>query len=330
MKGGGSPSGPQAGHSLKPRTGSRPGALFDLVVIVDWSALNVPSPQKPSKDAIWWAVAEKGEVAAPVYARTRSEALAKLEDQIETARAFGKRVLIGFDFPFGYPAGVAKHLTGQSSALALWDWIADALIDDESNLNNRFEVASKINRAFDGVGPFWGRPESWDYPDIPIGGKARFGSHPPERRLVERAIPKAKTVWQLMYVGSVGSQVLVGLPGVKRLRDRFGDCSAIWPFETGLATPEAQIVFAEIYPSLLSDLVKELARPEEILDAAQVRVVAGAYHALDLSGDLAELFGPPPQMTAADCELVAREEAWILGAGFEDTLMDAARIGVAA
>ena len=36
----------------------------------------------------------------------------------------GRRVLVGLDFPFGYPSGVAEHLTGHASALVLWDWLA--------------------------------------------------------------------------------------------------------------------------------------------------------------------------------------------------------------
>jgi len=325
VKGGGSPSGLHAGHSVDPRTRSGPGALFDVHIIVDWSARATPSPAKPTKDAIWWAVARHGQVAEPQYARTRVEALQRLEAEIAAVVQAGERVLVGFDFPFGYPAGVAARLTGKPDALALWDWLDARLQDGADNANNRFAVASEINCAFDGIGPMWGRPEAWDYPDIPTRGTARRGDHPPERRLVEQAVPRAMTVWQLAYAGSVGSQILVGLPAVKRLRARFGDVSAIWPFETGLQAPKAQVVFAEIYPSLLAERVKAEQRDGEILDAAQVRVNAAAYHALDRKGGLAPLFEASPELSAAERDLVAKEEAWILGVGHEAALRTAGR-----
>jgi hypothetical protein len=124
-------------------------------IIVDWSARAVPSPAKPSKDAIWWAVAKDGQVAEPQYARTRYDAIARLQKELADHLDAGLRVLIGFDFPFGYPAGVARQLTGKDSALALWDWIAARITDDATNANNRFDVASEFNAAFDGIGPNW-------------------------------------------------------------------------------------------------------------------------------------------------------------------------------
>ena len=75
--------------------------LFDTHGIVDWSARSKPSPVKPAKNAIWWAVARGGGVAATHYVRTRHEAIEKLRDLFETELAAGHRILAGFDFPFG-------------------------------------------------------------------------------------------------------------------------------------------------------------------------------------------------------------------------------------
>ena len=95
--------------------------LFDTHIMVDWSARSKPSPKKPTKDAIWWAVAREAEVAdAEIeYVRTRHSTVQSLTRCIEDEVSQDRRVLAGFDFPFGYPAGVAQHLTGQASALAL-------------------------------------------------------------------------------------------------------------------------------------------------------------------------------------------------------------------
>lgn len=66
---------------------------------------------------------------------------------------------MGFDFPFGYPAGIAQRLTGEASGLAFWDWLAAQIEDRADNANNRYDVAAAINEKFrDVVGPCWGRP----------------------------------------------------------------------------------------------------------------------------------------------------------------------------
>ena len=166
--------------------------LFHTHIIVDWSARSSPSPKRRTKDAIWWAVARiyGGEivVASPEYARTRHEALDRLVGLIAGELDAGRRVLVGFDFPFGYPAGVATHLTGQASALALWDWLAERIEDGPDNDNNRYAVAAEINAAYPGIGPFWGRPTKWSYPTIPVRASARSRqeSQPPERRIADR------------------------------------------------------------------------------------------------------------------------------------------------
>lgn len=62
-------------------------------------------------------------------------------------------------------------------------------------------------------------------------------------------------VWKLYGAGSVGSQALVGIPVVRRLRydPRFHAFSRVWPFETGFTrqpTPDGgpSIVHAENFP----------------------------------------------------------------------------------
>ncbi len=291
---------------------------FDTYIIVDWSARAAPSPDRPVKDAIWIGVAHaEGGAAAVSYHRTRHAAMAVLTARIESELDAGRRVLAGFDFPLGYPAGVAARITGAADALALWDWLANAIRDDADNANNRFEIAARINALYDGVGPFWGRPEGADHPLIPVRKSARSGSdHPTETRHAERAATGAKTVWQLMYAGSVGSQVLMGLPALHRLRrePRLAGAVQVWPFDTGLHAPTGGAVLVEIYPSLFAAAVKAARQHDEILDAAQVRVTADIYRAIDAEGRLARLFDGPALDDAARA-VIAREEAWILGLG---------------
>ena len=233
-------------------------------------------------------------------------------------------MLVGFDFPFGYPAGVAEHLTGEASAMALWDWLVARVEDAPDNANNRYDVAAAINAAYPGLGPFWGRPPAWPYPTIPLRASERTEqkAHPPERRLCDIRATGAKTVWQLAYTGSVGSQMLLGLPALKRLvtDPRVAGRAAIWPLETGLRTPDAQAVIAEVYPSLLRAEVRARRGEDEILDGAQVRVNAEAFTRLDAGGGLAPLFAGGHGLTADERRLIETEEAWILGLGHEDAL----------
>ena len=301
--------------------------LFHTHIVVDWSARSKPSPKRKSKDAIWWAVARIAggiEVDEPAYVRTRHEALENLARLLADELDAGRRVLVGFDFPFGYPMGVAQHLTGKARALALWNWLAAQIKDGPDNANNRYDVAAAINAAYSGVGPFWGRPPAWPYPTIPLRASERTEqkAHPPERRLCDIRATGAKTVWQLAYSGSVGSQMLLGLPALKRLVSdpRIAGRAAIWPFQTGLQTPDAPAVIAEVYPSLLRAEVRARRGEDEILDGAQVRVNAEAFARLDAGRGLATLFAGAPGLTADERRLIETEEAWILGLGHEDAL----------
>ncbi len=302
-------------------------SLFDTYIVVDWSARSKPSPARCSKDAIWWAVERDDGPLEPRYLRTRYDAVDQLTDCIANELDAGRRVLAGFDFPFGYPAGVARRLTGSHSALALWSWIAARIEDRTDNGNNRFDVATKVNSRYPGVGPFWGRPGHWDYPSVPTRMKDRTFTdrHPPERRIADHRASGAKTVWQLAYAGSVGSQVLLGLPALERLRaaPRISGRVQVWPFETGLCVPDrsaAPLILAEIYPSLLKRQIARSRLKEEILDRAQVRVNAATFARLDRSGRLAPLFEGARELARRERCQVENEEAWILGLGHEQAL----------
>jgi hypothetical protein len=274
---------------------------FDRVIIVDWSGRSSRSPKRESKDAIWIGVCEAGH-ESQTYHRSRADA----EASLCSALVEGGRQLVGFDFPMGYPTGLARHLTGADDARALHGWIADEIHDGPDNANNRFEVAARINSQLGGSGPFWGCPRARPRPhlspfklvDYPALGLA-------EKRRVERENPPAKPVWQLLGAGSVGSQALLGIPVVHRLAARTG--AAVWPFE-----PPQALTLAEVYPSLLASAVAAAADP--IPDRTQVKLLARALWRLSQRGVLAPLLDTPN---------IAREEGWILGAGHAPMLADA-------
>ncbi len=298
--------------------------LFRSYVMVDWSARNQPSPASPktAKDAIWFALVERVEGEGPRltqrrHCRTRAEAQTVLGDLLADLAQKG-RVLIGFDFPFGYPAGTANYLGYEGLKWRkLWARIIAEIDDASDNSNNRLAAAARLNREFgDTDGPFWGYPHNAKAknPGLPIRKPDGYGETlPAERRLAERWAKGAETVWHLAGgAGVVGSQVLLGLPVLWALRTdpRLAAKTAIWPFETGLADdPRANVVVAEIWPSLLNFGTE----PDMPKDATQVRAVAEHLAMTDQEGELAALLQGPPNLSDADRRAIEEEEAWILG-----------------
>ncbi len=279
---------------------------FDRVIVADWSAASAPSPARPSADAIWIGSADAAGVETS-YFRTRTAAETALTQAILEPKG---RLLIGFDFPMGYPTGFAARLTGTPQARAVWRWLAAELHDGPDNRNTRFEVANQINSTF-GQGPFWGRPRSLTLPHLP---ERKAVDYPAlglsERRQVETLVPRAQPVWKLFTTGAAGGQGLVGQPMIDRLSHMPG--VAVWPFDP----PDTRVVLAEVYPSLLAPAVRANTGP--IKDEAQVRLLARALWTLSQQDTLAPLFDTPTSP-------VTTEEGWILGAGHEAQLNGALR-----
>ncbi len=266
--------------------------MYDTVIMVDWSGGKDRGPT-PKPDAIWACLA--GQPAQ--YFRNRQVFEAWIGATLDAERAAGRSVLLGFDFPFGFPAGVARRITGQDDPFALWDWLAARIIDAPHD-NNRFDVAAEMNRLFDGVGPFWGNGLRRDIPDLPRKGRDRTACVP-EKRAAEHHAKGAFAVWQLSGAGAVGSQALMGLPLLARLRARHGAELSVWPFEEE-ATP---IKLVEIWPSLT---VRGTVPKGRIKDAWQVETLAAQLTRLTPQ-QLARLLQAPIP------EPARREEGWILG-----------------
>jgi precorrin-8X/cobalt-precorrin-8 methylmutase len=292
-------------------------ALFDAYLMVDWSAASTP---RTGKDSIWWAllVRQGGEtqLARRENPSTRAAATAQLADTIADLAAAGSRVLVGFDFPFGYPSGTAARLGMPGLPWRhMWQELADLLDDAADNANNRIDVAESLNARLGGEPfPFWGNVREEERPCLVRRGRRPHAAEDlDEWRLCDRRAGTTSSVWQLAGAGSVGSQVLTGIPRVLALRTdpRLAMVSGIWPFETGLShDPRLGVVFAEVYPSLVEP------EPEEgmVKDARQVRSIAAHFARLDDAGELGTFFAGDPALTAAERSIVEQEEAWILGA----------------
>jgi hypothetical protein len=296
--------------------------LFSAYVIVDWSAAAKPTT---GADSIWIGVLKRDVRFRLAFESfnppTRAEAEKRLGAVLDDFKKRSERVLLGFDFPLGFPRGFAQalKLPGEAPWAAAWTQVDRMVKDKADNTNNRFGVASEINRRLTGGPfPFWGCPPKDALTTLqPKRTKAHGPDDLPEFRHADLAAKGAASIWKLYYNGSVGGQAILGIPFVKRLKAARGEAFKVWPFETGFkALSEAElagveVVAAEVYPSLL----KAQGAPGEVKDLTQVRTTAEHFARLDEANKLGALFGPP-KGTAPDIVLEAeQEEGWILGAG---------------
>ena len=273
--------------------------LFDGYVAVDWSASAKPVLGENSIWICkrgWWGTPE------PENLSTRVEAVKCIDTLLTDATKEGRRVLCGFDFPFGYPEGTARKLTGRDCWAALWSLIAEVIQDGPRNDNKRFDKAAELNGHFCGEGPFWGNGLKRDIQGLPRKRpRSGWGQYlPPNRRYADRVVPTAQEVWKLSGVGSVGGQALTGIAALQGLRTR--DDVLIWPFQT-LGEGKCHHVLAEIYPSLIAP-----CPGPEVVDARQVKAVAMRLQELDTAGHLKCRLRAPKSMP----ESVRNEEGLFL------------------
>jgi hypothetical protein len=295
--------------------------LFNAYIIVDWSAASKPTT---GADSIWIGVMKRDvrfrmafEAHNPA---TRAEAEKLIASILDDRAKRSERTLIGFDFPLGFPRGLAAALKLPAETppwLALWNQLDRMVKDKADNTNNRFGVGSEINRRITGGPfPFWGVPPKDALTTLqPRKQRAHGSGDLPEFRHAELAAKGASPVWKLYYQGSVGGQAILGIPVVRRLKLARGDAFRVWPFETGWkALTEAdlagvEVVAAEVYPSLL----KATPQAGEPKDLAQVRAVCEDFARKDEAGQLGALFGHGRDVAADVVVDAEREEGWVLG-----------------
>jgi hypothetical protein len=290
---------------------------FDAYLMVDWSASSRPAT---GADSIWYCLMTRSGTRLQVVAfenpATRVRAIGEIREILLGLARQGRTVLVGFDFPFGYPAGFADalRLVCDRPWDGVWSELVGSIVDRADNSNNRFDVAGELNRRVSGAcGPFWGCPRNRKC--TTLSSTKGPGGHLAERRLTD--VGNMQPIWKLYGNGSVGSQALVGIPHVAALRNHPGlaTVSRVWPFETGLVRlpnredRDCLIVLAEIYPSL----VAVRTTPGGVKDALRVEATASHFAALDDAGELSTLFAGPDWLTADERVRVEREEGWTLG-----------------
>ena len=311
--------------------------LFDAYIMVDWSGSDRRRAGK--RDCIWIAHGSAAAAAPTTLSPpSRTEAEQIIRAQLQRIVAANKgRVLLCADFGYGYPAGfaalLAKSFFGELPPWRLvWRYLRKHIQDDlgtkpgqqPTNRSNRFEVASVINAQVSSPispGPFWCLFKAGRYACVPQ-------KRPPQPfacatgsiaslRITDRRA-KSDTPFRIFGTGSVGGQVLTGIPRLESLRfdPEFARCSAVWPFETGWLPPTGtwfdpgvRILHAEIYPSVRAPLT------DTIKDRGQVRAMWHWARDLDAKNSLINEFAIPPGIASGSVEdyIVRREEGWILG-----------------
>ncbi len=300
-------------------------SLFDAYIMVDWSASSKPVR---GANSIWIATCTRtgaGQVHVTTQnPATRLEAREVILDEARAVIAAGGRVLIGFDFAIGYPAGTAAALGLDFSETAPWSamhaYLSAHTKEHTDNSNTRFDLASTMNAKMTGTRhPFWGaiKTKQSDTLSMKKGDFAQIGSLP-EHRISEAWIrgnfaARPKSVWQLTGVGSVGSQALLGIPTVSYLKRTVAG-TKLWPFETGLQSltqaslKSTPCVLAEIYPST----VPVTPKTGETLDELQVKTLSERFESLDRAGKLAAAFDRPDSISEREIHKITSEEGWIL------------------
>jgi hypothetical protein len=316
--------------------------LFDAYVFVDWSASSTPTRLKPKKDTIWLGELVRGSTPAERYHRTRSACVDDLVARLRVLTARERRVLVGFDFPYGYPRGLAAAAgqpVSEAAWMATWGLLAAKITDGANNGSNRWRVASDLNKALmpvdSPVGPFWGCPVGaatatlhpnkqegrLTFPFLTrSGGRLSEWRHADARARTKN--PSVQSTWKLFTSGSVGSQALVGIPRVAKLRHEatLAPFSKVWPFETGFVPAPSPatgpfVLHAEIWPVLFKKHVEALLAtdPKLILDQAQVRALCAWAERTDTEGVLGAFFERPKGMSDPVVKDCVEEEGWILG-----------------
>jgi len=212
-------------------------SLFNAYVMMDWSGSD--RRRSGRQDCIWIAH-ESAEATEPITVSpaSRTEAQQIIRAVLQSVVTANKgRVLLCADFGYGYPAGFASLVSHSRSAelppwRVVWRYLREHIRDDigtkpgqqPNNRSNRFEVANEINvesSSFASRGPFWCLFKPGNHVCVPQNKPSQpFVFHntsiAPLRITDKRA--KSDTPFRLFGTGSVGSQVLTGIPRLENLR----------------------------------------------------------------------------------------------------------------
>jgi len=283
---------------------------FDAFITIDWSGA------ARGYNGIAVAVCRRGRTAptliAPAGARwTRLEIAEWLKCQLDGEQ----RLLIGFDFAFGFPYENCGYLGGRARGIndifALWELIETKSAGDPDFGCLRFIGDPNYAPLFWTAGP---KPGHW------VERKRRT-----EYVCAESTMTRPDTLYKLLHSKQVGKASITGMRVLRHVRSCKGDRVAIWPFETARGS-----LIVEIYPTMFRKLatgsiaklrsVKELngallafqSRP--IREEIGLRLSDHDTDALISAAGLRSISSNPRVWTRPDiASQQVRREGWIFG-----------------
>jgi hypothetical protein len=224
---------------------------FDAFIALDWSGA------ARSYRGIAVAICGTGRTPPELIAPRRTYwTREEIADWLKERLGGGQRLLIGFDFAFGFPFEECGYLGGRAQGI---DDIFDlwALIESKSQAESDFgctRFVSDPNYAslFWTAGP---KPKEW------IERKRRT-----EHACAESTKTRPDTVYKLLHSKQVGKASITGMRVLNHVRLSRSESVAIWPFE-GLRAS----VMVEIYPTMFRKIATgsiAKLRSREALNAA--------------------------------------------------------------
>ena len=294
--------------------------LFNAYLIVRWSAASKAST---GADSVRLGVVKRDVRFRNAYethaAPTRAEGEARLIALLDDLKKRGERTLVGFDFPLGFPHGLAAGLKLEGEPWrAVWNQLDRMVKDKADNTSSRFGVGAEINRRLTGGPfPFWGVPPRDALTTIqPKRTREHEAGDLGEFRVTEAQTKGAPSVWKLYYNGSIGGQAILGIPMARRLKLKYGDGFKVWPFETGWTTlgPSDLEGVDFLAAEVLTGRTETKPAVGETKEQTELRGAAEQLAKLDEAGKLGALFAQPKTLSEADATIAQGEEGWILSA----------------
>ena len=203
---------------------------FDAFVAIDWSG----AARNYAGVAV--AVCNAGQ-GSPRLVASRN-ARWKRQEVAEWIKSYlkrGRRVLIGFDFAFGFPFEDCGYLGGQAAGVDrifdLWALIERRCAGEPDFGCNPFVAYPDYAELFWKTGR---RPERWIE-------RKRYT----EKACAETTQTRPDTLYKLLHSKQVGKGSITGMRVLHHIRSSVGNDVAVWPFEV----PRRSVI-VEIYPTL--------------------------------------------------------------------------------
>jgi hypothetical protein len=285
---------------------------FDAFIAIDWSGA------ARAYSGIAVAICGSGRTPPEVVPPsrncwTRVEIAEWLKRRLEERQ----RLLIGFDFAFGFPYEDCGYLGGQADGvddiIALWELIEAKSSGDADFGCSQFISDPIYSTLFWKAGP---KPKEW------VERKRQT-----EHVCAELTKTRPDSLYKLLHSKQVGKASITGMRVLHHVHSSKLHCVAIWPFETPRAS-----TFVEIYPTMFRK--RATASVAKVRSTADLNIALGVFHsdpipnirrvrlsdhetdALISAAGLRSIARKQDVWTSPESRSRVRREGWIFGIPF--------------